>query len=413
MQSVYISAMSDGIGLLILLLPFFLRPMQEKNARLLKGLMLTNALALLLELTLTVCPSSCAWLSVLVSFMLQPAFCYLWLLRAYALSRGEITRRVAIWSAIPLLIELAIVAACILTARIDLLTVRVTSSAGFCWIQSIAYPYLLCAFFLTNRDAASPHTLLHVLCYSLLVCGIASQFLIGRGLFTIWAIALVFSVQRQARLEQAVREQQQTAALHQLQAQLEESKRNLLAGQVKPHFLYNSLNIISFLCGDETNPSRQAIDHLAGFLRGNMDSLAAQKLIPFEDELANVKHFLYIECLRFGKRLHVEYDLQTVAFSLPVMTLQPLVENAIRHGVMPKPEGGTVWIRTSAQDGAVLLCIQDDGVGFDLDAPCDEGRTHVGIANTRARVQAMCSGSLEVVSQPGQGACVTVRIPRP
>ena len=96
---------------------------------------------------------------------------------------------------------------------------------------------------------------------------------------------------------------------------------------------------------------------------------------------------------------------------MPALTLQPLVENAIRYGVMPRPEGGTVCIRTRVRNNEVLLCVEDGGVGFDPNAPRDDNRSHVGIVNTRARLQALCDGRLEIDSRPGEGTCVTVRIP--
>ena len=141
-----------------------------------------------------------------------------------------------------------------------------------------------------------------------------------------------------------------------------------------------------------------------------MDSLQSVTTIPAARELEHIRCYLSLEAIRFGEKLHTVYDIETEDFFVPALGLQPLVENAVRHGVTKREEGGTVSIRTCQTQWAYLVFIEDDGVGFDPTAP-QEG-SHLGIENVRSRLEAQCGGSLTVHSQPGVGTRVEVCIPK-
>jgi two-component system LytT family sensor kinase len=119
-----------------------------------------------------------------------------------------------------------------------------------------------------------------------------------------------------------------------------------------------------------------------------------------------------LECRRFGDLLHVEYDIQVSGFRLPALSLQPIVENAVRYGIMQRENGGTVKISSEERDTDFLITVADDGVGYDVLEPKADGRTHVGIANVRKRIEMMCGGSLEIRSTPGSGTVATISIPK-
>ena len=108
----------------------------------------------------------------------------------------------------------------------------------------------------------------------------------------------------------------------------------------------------------------------------------------------------------------MEYEIETSDFFLPALSLQPLVENAVRHGVTKREEGGTIWVSTRESKEAYLVTIRDDGVGFDPARPQKDGREHVGIENVRSRLAAQCDGLLTIASRPGQGTVAQVRIPK-
>lgn len=195
------------------------------------------------------------------------------------------------------------------------------------------------------------------------------------------------------------------------QAQLDESRIAIMLSQIQPHFLYNSLTAISGQCAD--NPQAQkSILSFSQYLRGNMDSLSQKTPIPFADELAHTQQYLELEQLRFGQKLDVMYDVQITEFMLPVLTLQPIVENAVRHGIHKKKNGGTVTIRTEEQAHCYCIRVEDDGVGFDPAASPQDGRSHIGIENVRSRLDAMCGGTLVVESAPGIGTTARLTVPK-
>ena len=191
---------------------------------------------------------------------------------------------------------------------------------------------------------------------------------------------------------------------------LAEKKIALLLSQIQPHFLYNILGSIEWLCETDPKKAQEATEQLSRFLRGNMDSLQSVTTIPAARELEHIRCYLNLESIRFGEKLKTVYDIETSDFFLPALCLQPLVENAVRHGVTKREEGGTVSIRTCQTQWAYLVFIEDDGVGFDPAAP-QEG-SHLGIENVRSRLEAQCGGSLTVHSQPGVGTRVEVCIPK-
>lgn len=185
---------------------------------------------------------------------------------------------------------------------------------------------------------------------------------------------------------------------------------DLLLGQIQPHFLFNTLTTLRGLCRTDPARAEQAVSDLASFLRGNLDALTSHAPIPFAQELAHVRFFVGLEQLRFGSRLRVIYDIGADRFSLPPLSLQPVVENAIRHGVLKRENGGTVAIRTWEETDSFRILVSDDGVGFSA-RPDD--RPHVGLDNVARRLEALCGGTLRIVSPPdGAGAAVMLSIPK-
>lgn len=197
----------------------------------------------------------------------------------------------------------------------------------------------------------------------------------------------------------------------QLENELNENRIAIMLSQIQPHFLYNALNTIQYLCRTQPEKAAEIVADFSDYLRGNMDSLIRKSSIPFEQELRHLKNYLNIEQVRFPK-INIEYDLQTSDFFLPAMSLQPLVENAIRHGVTQREEGGTVRITAWEDNGAWYLQVKDDGVGFDPTLPKQDGRSHIGLANTKERLSSMCNGTLEIESTLDVGTCITMKIPK-
>jgi sensor histidine kinase YesM len=145
-----------------------------------------------------------------------------------------------------------------------------------------------------------------------------------------------------------------------------------------------------------------------------MDALQTKAPIPFRQELEHTRQYLALEAMRFEDKLTVRYDIQCESFVVPILTLQPIVENAVRHGVRGNADGrGEVVIATRENPDCYEITVTDNGPGFDPEKwQKDQGSSHVGIQNVRERLAQMCGGSLRVESTPGAGTTVTVTLPK-
>lgn len=195
-----------------------------------------------------------------------------------------------------------------------------------------------------------------------------------------------------------------------LEVELAQNRIAIAISQIQPHFLYNSLTAIKQLCVIDPVRAEQAVGEFAGFLRENLDSLTSSSLISFRKELNHIKNYLALEQLRFGSRLKVHYNIQTYDFELPSLTIQPIVENAVRYGVTKKAEGGTITISTKNGEDTIIITVSDDGAGFDMYHRKEDGRSHIGIENVKNRLQAQCNGDLTIKSELGKGTVVTILI---
>ena len=205
---------------------------------------------------------------------------------------------------------------------------------------------------------------------------------------------------------------EQSRAYVDQQKKLNEMRIDLMISQIGPHFMFNSLSVIKYLCMTDPEKAAQAVDDFSSYLRTNFDSLTEKKCVDFQSELEHTQHYLSLEKLRFGKRVNVEFEIEETDFHLPVLTLQPIVENAIKHGITKRPEGGTVKISTKAcRTGGYLITVQDNGVGFDPKLPPDGPGAHIGVKNVTERLHSMCGGELYMTSKVGEGTKVQIFIP--
>lgn len=191
-----------------------------------------------------------------------------------------------------------------------------------------------------------------------------------------------------------------------------DSRIDIMLTQIQPHFLYNVLVVIRQLCDINPALAKEAVSEFASFLRGNMAALTRKGLIPFEQELKHVENYLRLEQKRFGSRLTVIYDIRVREFELPPLTLQPLVENAVRHGIMKMENGGTVIIRTEEREDSFIISVEDDGIGITEWKEEENKGEHIGIKNVQNRIKAMCMGRLEILSSQEKGCTVMIIIPK-
>ncbi len=198
---------------------------------------------------------------------------------------------------------------------------------------------------------------------------------------------------------------------------LEDLRTQIALSQIKPHFLYNALNSIYVLCDQDPQKAKKLINNLSEYLRTNIGSIETGKTIPFSQELDHTNVYLEIEKARFGDRFVVEYDIEVADFNIPPLTVQPLVENAVKHGVCKKNaiDPGVITIRTEDGYGFVKVIISDNGVGFDLaeyNAKDKSSTDKIGIANVRDRLKILENSEMNVFSEPGRGTTVEIIIPK-
>lgn len=192
------------------------------------------------------------------------------------------------------------------------------------------------------------------------------------------------------------------------QKQFEMQRNALMISQINPHFVYNTLSTIASMCDTSPKQAKYLTIDFAQYLRSNIASLTSEDLISFDKEMEHVACYLKIEKARFRERLNVIYAIQCKDFKVPPLTLQPLVENAVKHGITKNAGGGTVKISTYEEDTYYVVEIIDDGVGFDA----ENAEKHVGIENVRSRVAGMCKGELIIKSTLGVGTRVRIEIPK-
>ena len=195
-----------------------------------------------------------------------------------------------------------------------------------------------------------------------------------------------------------------------LNAQLTESRVSTMMSQIRPHFIYNTLGSIEQLCSIDPPKAGELVHNFAKYLRGNFGELDNPKPILMSQEMEHVHHYISIENVRFPD-MTFSFEMNSDDFHIPALTIQPIVENAIKHGLMKLPQGGTIRVVSYETDSHYCVSVEDDGVGFDTGVLLDE-RKHVGIRNIRGRLQAMVDGELKIESTVGVGTKVLITIPK-
>ena len=205
---------------------------------------------------------------------------------------------------------------------------------------------------------------------------------------------------------------EQKAQLLKQELDLANSQTAIVLSQIRPHFLYNSLTAIAQLCERDPKKARETTLNFSEYLRQNMNSLDQKGPIPFSDELNHAKNYLAIEQIRFGAALNVVYNIGITDFKIPPLSLQPIVENAVKHGVGMKEDGGTVIVTTRETENGVEIVVSDNGVGFDCSKIPTDGNQHFGIRLVQIRLEKLVGGTMSIESSPGMGTTVTIFIPK-
>lgn len=191
------------------------------------------------------------------------------------------------------------------------------------------------------------------------------------------------------------------------QQEIAHQRAGIMVLQMRPHFICNTMMGIYYLCDQDPEKAKQVTLDFTSYLRKNFAAIASEDTIPFSDELEHTRAYLAVEQAQFDDTLFVSFDTQYTAFRLPPLTLQPIVENAVKHGM--KASNAPIHISVAAKktDTSVEITVEDDGPGF---APVDDNEPHVALNNIRQRLE-LIGGKLEIKEREGGGTSVTVKIP--
>ena len=185
-------------------------------------------------------------------------------------------------------------------------------------------------------------------------------------------------------------------------------RASIMVLQMRPHFIYNTLMSIYSLIHQDPQKARQVTADFTDYLRKNFNAVASDRTVPFSAELEHTRAYLAVEQSQYEQLLAVEFDTPFTRFRLPPLTLQPLAENAVKHGMDPYAGPLHVSIRTRRTDSGVEITVSDNGPGFD---PSDDTKPHPTLDNIRQRLSMMCGGTMEITPGDGGGTVVTVTIP--
>ena len=193
------------------------------------------------------------------------------------------------------------------------------------------------------------------------------------------------------------------------QREIARQRASIMVLQMRPHFIYNAMMSIYYLCARDPKKAQQVTLDFTTYLRKNFTAIASEDTVPFTDELEHTRAYLAVEQVQFEDSLCVEYDTPHKNFRLPPLTLQPIVENAVKHGMDPEYEPLCISIKTRDTDCGSEIVVEDNGPGF---VPADdESAPHIALANIRQRLEMMCGGKMTIRAREGGGTVVTVTIP--
>ena len=188
--------------------------------------------------------------------------------------------------------------------------------------------------------------------------------------------------------------------LEKAKTELAETRLSLMQAQIKPHFINNAMIAVQEVCYTDPERAAELIEHFARYLRNNINATNTSLLIDFKDEVQAVKEYLAIEYADTSKKFRFEFDIRCESFKVPALSIEPLAENAVKHGIDRYSEGSRVILASYETEDAYYVEIRDNGVGFEVS---DEtlGKGGIGLKNTEERLKKMCGGRLEIKRDNG------------
>ena len=200
------------------------------------------------------------------------------------------------------------------------------------------------------------------------------------------------------QVERYVRQQQEIAR----------QRASIMVLQMRPHFICNTMMSIYYLCRQDPDKAQQVTLDFTTYLRKNFTAIASEDTVPFAGELEHTRAYLAVEQAQFEDRLYVEFHTPHTRFRVPPLTLQPIVENAVKHGMDPDAEPLRIRIETRETSRGSEITVTDNGAGWE---PAGGDEPHTALENIRQRLDMMCGGRLDIAPRPGGGTVVTMVIP--
>ena len=216
----------------------------------------------------------------------------------------------------------------------------------------------------------------------------------GMALFALVMCALILS----DNMEQYAKQQQEIA----------NQRAGIMVLQMRPHFLYNTMMGIYYLCDQDPQKAKQVTLDFTTYLRKNFAAIASEDTIPFSAELEHTRAYLSVEQAQFEDSLFVNFDTPHTMFRVPPLTLQPIVENAVKHGMKSTSDPIHISVITRQAETSSEIIVEDDGAGYD---PVDDDEPHIALNNIRQRLEMMCKGTLTITTRENGGTSVKVTIP--
>ena len=219
-----------------------------------------------------------------------------------------------------------------------------------------------------------------------------------------WSVAL--------QLNQIIIQMERGKQMEAAEQRLSRDQALLMTVQMQPHFIFNMLSSIEALCQTDAAAAAESIENLSGYLRSNMDALSSEEPIPFDDELRHIRQYIALELADPARQFSFDYELEVRDFLLPALTVQPIVENAVKHGALTHRDGtGRVTLATEEAGEYIRIRVEDNGLIPDGLTDEQRERRGIGIESTRRRLAELCGGSLEYAVAEN-GTKVTILIPR-
>lgn len=282
-----------------------------------------------------------------------------------------------------------------------------------------ALVYLLAALYPLYPLIVSPKIntkfkIVYSLIYLLTICALSIEIIDGTGAcafgteyFFAVALTIVIVAQCAASFLRLYSFSRRLIRMNELEHEVEQAKLRALTAQIKPHFVFNSLNAIQAQYHKNLDDGDNALQNFASHLRSTIGAAGGANLIPFDAEVQNVLNYFDLENLRADGALTLLLDLNERSFSVPELSLQPFVENAVKYADTQWVKDGYIKLSSERTAGAIVITIADNGKGFDADQP----RSGVGIDNSRERLKRLIGADVTIDSQPNKGTIITVTIP--